>query len=56
MTDGAPELDPNEVDIARFYPYARTKTTFGPGPRRAFPRLTGSSIPMSSGNHRGTTA
>jgi glycine cleavage system aminomethyltransferase T len=25
MTDGAPELDPNEVDIARFYPYARTK-------------------------------
>ena len=25
MTDGAPEIDPNEVDIARFYPYARTK-------------------------------
>jgi glycine cleavage system aminomethyltransferase T len=25
MTDEAPELDPNEVDIARFYPYARTK-------------------------------
>lgn len=25
MTDGAPDLDPNEVDIARFYPYARTK-------------------------------
>lgn len=25
MTDGAPELDPNELDIARFYPYARTK-------------------------------
>ena len=25
MTDGVPEIDPNEVDIARFYPYARTK-------------------------------
>jgi glycine cleavage system aminomethyltransferase T len=26
MTQGEPELDPNEVDIARFYPYARTTT------------------------------
>ena len=26
MTEGEPELDPNEVDIARFYPYARTKS------------------------------
>ncbi|MFQ5793858.1 MAG: FAD-dependent oxidoreductase [Candidatus Bipolaricaulia bacterium] len=26
MTDGAPELDPHEVDIARFYEYARTET------------------------------
>jgi glycine cleavage system aminomethyltransferase T/glycine/D-amino acid oxidase-like deaminating enzyme len=26
MTDGAPEIDPNEVDISRFYPYARTKS------------------------------
>ena len=25
ITDGAPELDPNEMDIARFYPYARSK-------------------------------
>ncbi len=25
MTDGAPEIDPNEVDIARFYPFAKTK-------------------------------
>lgn len=25
MTDGVTELDPNEVDIARFYPYARSK-------------------------------
>ena len=24
MTDGAPEIDPNALDIARFYPYART--------------------------------
>jgi len=26
MTDGAPEIDPNELDIARFYPYARTRS------------------------------
>jgi len=26
MTDGVSEIDPNEVDIARFYPYARTKS------------------------------
>jgi glycine cleavage system aminomethyltransferase T len=26
MTHGEPELDPNEVDIARFYPYARTRS------------------------------
>ena len=26
MTDGAPELDPNEVDIARFYPCTRTRS------------------------------
>jgi glycine cleavage system aminomethyltransferase T/glycine/D-amino acid oxidase-like deaminating enzyme len=26
MTDGASEIDPNELDIARFYPYARTKS------------------------------
>lgn len=25
MTDGAPEIDPNDLDIARFYPYARSK-------------------------------
>jgi len=25
MTDGVTEIDPNEIDIARFYPYARTK-------------------------------
>jgi glycine cleavage system aminomethyltransferase T/glycine/D-amino acid oxidase-like deaminating enzyme len=26
MTDGTPEIDPHASDIARFYPYARTKT------------------------------
>ena len=26
MIEGEPELDPNEVDIARFYPYGRTKS------------------------------
>jgi glycine cleavage system aminomethyltransferase T/glycine/D-amino acid oxidase-like deaminating enzyme len=26
MTEGEPELDPNEVDIARFYSYGRTKS------------------------------
>src|SRR6185295_18792378 len=26
MIAGEPELDPNEVDIARFYPYGRTKS------------------------------
>lgn len=26
MTDGYPEIDPHHSDIARFYPYARTKT------------------------------
>jgi glycine cleavage system aminomethyltransferase T/glycine/D-amino acid oxidase-like deaminating enzyme len=26
MIGGEPELDPNEVDIARFYPYGRTKS------------------------------
>ena len=26
MIDGQPELDPNEVDIARLYPHARTKS------------------------------
>jgi glycine cleavage system aminomethyltransferase T/glycine/D-amino acid oxidase-like deaminating enzyme len=25
MTEGAPEIDPGEVDIARFYPFAKTK-------------------------------
>ena len=29
MTGGEPELDPNEVDIARFYPYGRTKSHIG---------------------------
>ena len=26
MIDGQPEFDPNEVDIARLYPYARTES------------------------------
>ena len=29
MIGGEPELDPNEVDIARFYPYGRTKSHIG---------------------------
>ena len=41
MTDGAPELDPNEVDIARFYPYARTKTHVWDRAREGFNKIYG---------------
>jgi glycine cleavage system aminomethyltransferase T len=41
MTDGAPELDPNEVDIARFYPYARTKTHAWDRAREGFNKIYG---------------
>jgi len=41
MTDGAPGLDPNEVDIARFYPYARTKTHVWDRAREGFNKIYG---------------
>ena len=41
MTDGAPEIDPNEVDIARFYPYARTKTHVWERAREGFNKTYG---------------
>ena len=41
MTDGAPELDPNEVNIARFYPYARTKTHVWDRAREGFNKIYG---------------
>ncbi len=41
MTDGAPELDPNEVDIARFYPYARTKAHVWARATEGFPKTYG---------------
>jgi hypothetical protein len=41
MTGGAPELDPNEVDIARFYPFARTKTHVWDRAREGFNKIYG---------------
>ncbi len=41
MTDGAPEIDPNEVDIARFYPYARTKSHVWDRAFEGFPKIYG---------------
>jgi glycine cleavage system aminomethyltransferase T/glycine/D-amino acid oxidase-like deaminating enzyme len=46
MTDGAPELDPNELDIARFYPYARTKTHVWDRAREGFNKIYGVVHPM----------
>lgn len=39
MTDGCPEIDPNHVDIARFYPYARTKKHIWDRATEGFPKL-----------------
>lgn len=39
MTDGAPELDPSHVDIARFYPYAGTKKFVWDRAIEGFPKL-----------------
>jgi glycine cleavage system aminomethyltransferase T/glycine/D-amino acid oxidase-like deaminating enzyme len=39
MTDGVPELDPNHVDIARFYPYAGTKKFVWDRAIEGFPKL-----------------
>ncbi len=56
MTDGVPELDPNHVDIARFYPYAATKKHVWDRATEGFPKLYGIIHPMeqyeSSRNNR----
>jgi len=41
MTDGAPEIDPNEIDIARFYPYARTRSHVWARAREGFNKTYG---------------
>lgn len=41
MTDGAPEFDPHEVDIARFYDYARTKAHVTSRAAEGFPKTYG---------------
>lgn len=46
MTDGAPEIDPNECDIARFYPYARTKEHVWARAFEGFPKTYGIVHPM----------
>jgi len=46
MTDGVPEIDPNHVDIARFYPYARTKKHVWDRAIEGFPKLYGIVHPM----------
>jgi glycine cleavage system aminomethyltransferase T len=46
MTDGAPEIDPNECDIARFYPYARTKDHVWARAFEGFPKTYGIVHPM----------
>ena len=56
MTDGVTELDPNELDIARFYPYARTKTHVWDRAREGFNKIYGIVHPQeqweSSRNNR----
>ncbi|MFV0436153.1 MAG: FAD-dependent oxidoreductase [Desulfopila sp.] len=39
MTDGVPEIDANHVDIARFYPYARTRQHVWDRATEGFPKL-----------------
>jgi glycine cleavage system aminomethyltransferase T/glycine/D-amino acid oxidase-like deaminating enzyme len=46
MTDGAPELDPNEVDISRFYPYSRTKEHTWARAHEGFNKIYGIVHPM----------
>ncbi len=41
MTDGVTDLDPNEVDIARFYPYARSKAHVWDRAREGFIKTYG---------------
>jgi glycine cleavage system aminomethyltransferase T/glycine/D-amino acid oxidase-like deaminating enzyme len=56
MTDGVPEIDPSHVDIARFYPYARTKKHVWARAIEGFPKLYDIVHPMeqyqSSRNNR----
>jgi glycine/D-amino acid oxidase-like deaminating enzyme len=51
MTDGAPELDPNEVDIARFYPYARSKTHVWSRATEGFNKIYGIIHPYEQWQH-----
>lgn len=41
MTDGAPEIDPNELDIARFYDYARSPAFVRARVNEGFPKTYG---------------
>ena len=48
MTDGLPEIDLANSDIARFYPHQRTRQHIQPAPARRSTRRTASSTPASS--------
>jgi glycine cleavage system aminomethyltransferase T/glycine/D-amino acid oxidase-like deaminating enzyme len=56
MTDGAPEIDPNELDISRFYDYARSPAYVRSRVNEGFPKTYGIVHPheqwMSSRNIR----
>ena len=41
MTDGAPEIDPNELDISRFYDYARSPVHVKARVNEGFPKTYG---------------
>lgn len=41
ITDGAPQVDPHSLDVARFYPHARTRSYVAARSAEGFPKIYG---------------